>query len=465
MSISRRQFIKSTIATSLMSQLPVQLWADDSSPHYDYILTAEPAEINLIAEATTAAWGFNGQFPAPVLYAQQDQPIRIKFINKLNEPTTIHWHGLRIPIAMDGVPFLSQPPIPPGGSFIYEFTPPDAGTFWYHPHMNSTEQLGRGLVGAFIVRERQAQAFAEDITCVLKNWHIDQQGQIKRLSIPRYAARMGTPGRWPTVNGLHQPTFDVPAGEWVRLRLLNVDNTLTYRLHIPNAQAYILAIDGCPLATPRPLTEHPMGPGMRLDLGFIAPSKGTSWEVWHGEHYPLLSLHSTVSSQVSKTPLPSTLSEGQHSVPSLPMNPIPEPDLENAEKVNFIFEWAGALTPTAQQKKGKHTFWTINKRAWEGMSKDSIPAPLVTLERGKSYIFTLKNITQYHHPIHLHGHSFTVLTSDKRKIIPYQTDTVLLGKNESAQIAFVADNPGRWMFHCHVIDHMKTGLMGYVTVT
>ncbi|MGI0115310.1 multicopper oxidase family protein [Zooshikella sp. RANM57] len=459
MSISRRQFIQSAMASTLMCQFSFRVWADDTSPAYDYVLTAEPAEIDLITEAPTAALGFNGQFPAPVLHAQQGQPIRIKFINKLNEPTTIHWHGLRIPIAMDGVPFLSQPPIPSGGSFIYEFTPPDAGTFWYHPHMNSTEQLGRGLVGALIVHERQAQPFVEDITCLLKNWHIDKKGQIKRLSIPRYAARMGTPGRWPTVNGLHQPTLKIPAGEWIRLRLLNADNTLTYRLHIPNAQAYILAIDGCPLATPRLLTEHAMGPGMRLDLGFIAPSKGTTWQVWHGEHYPLLSLESVVTTKNQQ------LHADQQKVTSLPMNPIPQPDVENAEKISFVFEWAGALTPTAQQKKGKHTFWMINKRAWEGMSADNIPAPLATLKRGKSYIFTLKNITQYHHPIHLHGHSFTVLKSDKRKIIPYQTDTVLLGKNESAQIAFVADNPGRWMFHCHVIDHMKTGLMGYIAVT
>ncbi|WP_413699695.1 multicopper oxidase domain-containing protein [Psychromonas sp. KJ10-10] len=109
----------------------------------------------------------------------------------------------------------------------------------------------------------------------------------------------------------------------------------------------------------------------------------------------------------------------------------------------------------------------INKRAWEGMGKNNIPAPLVKLELGKSYIFKLRNVTQYHHPIHLHGHTWTVLSSNKRKIFPqgYHTDTVLLGKNETVTVAFVADNPGRWMYHCHVIEHMKTGLMGFIEVS
>ena len=107
----------------------------------------------------------------------------------------------------------------------------------------------------------------------------------------------------------------------------------------------------------------------------------------------------------------------------------------------------------------------MNKRAWEGMMGGNIPEPLATLTLGRTYIFNLKNVTQYHHPIHLHGHTFTVLELDSKKLeTPFHTDTVLLGKNGSAKAAFVADNPGRWMYHCHVIEHMKTGLMGYIEV-
>jgi len=98
------------------------------------------------------------------------------------------------------------------------------------------------------------------------------------------------------------------------------------------------------------------------------------------------------------------------------------------------------------------------------MSHSSIPAPLARLQRGKTYIFELNNLTQYHHPIHLHGHTFRVLESNKKAITPFHTDTILLGKNERVRAAFVADNPGRWMYHCHVIEHLKTGLMGYIEV-
>ncbi len=117
----------------------------DSDLAYHYRLTAEPAQTELVPGFKTDVLAFNGDIPAPVIRARQGQPVRIEFTNKLDEPTTIHWHGLRIPIGMDGVPFLSQKPVMPGETFVYEFTPPDAGTFWYHPHMNSTEQLGRGF--------------------------------------------------------------------------------------------------------------------------------------------------------------------------------------------------------------------------------------------------------------------------------------------------------------------------------
>ena len=150
--------------------------------------------------------------------------------------------------------------------------------------------------------------------------------------------------------------------------------------------------------------------------------------------------------------------------PALPHNPVSEPDLDRAETIDFKFEWVGAMT---DYSKGQATpsLWQINGVAWQGGEEHKHNAPpLAKLELGKSYIFTLRNLTQYQHPIHLHGMTFKVLASNRRKIIPYYSDTYLLGKNESAKVALVADNPGLWMFHCHVIDHMETGLMGTIAV-
>ncbi|GLS89747.1 metallo-oxidoreductase [Psychromonas marina] len=465
MPLSRRRFLTSALLLPASALLPrISLASPEAG--FDYVLTAQQATLNITAEGATDGFGFDGQFPAPVLHATQGKKIRIKFINLLTQPTTIHWHGLRIPIEMDGVPFLSQPPIKPGEFYIYEFTPPDAGTFWYHPHVNSLEQLGKGLVGAFIVNEpkkqRQQLAFDQDIPLLLKNWHLDDQGQWLPLSTPRQSARMGTPGRIETINGLQAPQIKVKAGSLVRLRFLNVDNTVMYRIVLPKGlDAKVIAIDGNAVSTPFTLKEAwAMGPGMRLDIAFIAPSAAEQVIEIKNRQGKLNFNFFTL------------ITEGEASqqakiIPTLPASVIPVPDLKNAKKINFTFEWEGAITPADKLLKGKHDFWIINKRAWEGMNKQSIPAPLVKLELGKSYIFNLRNVTQYHHPIHLHGHTWTVLKSNKRDIHPqeYHTDTVLLGKNETVQVAFVADNPGRWMYHCHVIEHMKTGLMGYIEVS
>ena len=459
MGISRRQFIKSGLAVSALSVLPACTLTRLQSERgkFDYQLTAEPGSAQLVKGYQTNILGFNGQIPAPVIRCRQGEEVTIRFTNKLDEPTTIHWHGLRIPVEMDGVPFLSQKPIMPGETFIYRFTPPDAGTFWYHPHMNSVKQLGMGLVGLFIVEESTPIHFDREYPLMLKHWHIDTQGQWKDLMIPRLSARMGTPGEWSSVNGVHEPTYGLRENETVRLRIANVDNTITYPIAIEGVKAWVVAIDGNPIEQPYLLERHKIGPGMRLDLAFVAPKAGQRVSVRQMKgRFPFPLCDFTVAESLIDVPA---------QLPKLPINPVPSLDLQNAEQIDFVFEWEGAVTPVDNSGKAMPKFWLMNKRAWEGMMGGNIPAPLATLTLGKTYIFNLKNVTQYHHPIHLHGHTFTVLELDGEKLKrPFHTDTVLLGKNGSAKAAFVADNPGRWMYHCHVIEHMKTGLMGYIEV-
>ncbi|RXJ74144.1 copper oxidase [Veronia nyctiphanis] len=459
MDTSRRQFIKHSAFLSAASMLPActLIKKTDDKTSYVYDLTLEPAVAELVPGYQTSVLGFNGKIPAPTIYCRQGKKVTIRVTNKLDEPTTIHWHGLRIPVEMDGVPFLSQDPIMPGETFTYEFTPPDAGTFWYHPHMNSVKQLGMGLVGMFIIEEADPVTFDHDQALMLKHWHLDAQGHWKDLMIPRYSARMGTPGEWSTVNGVHEPTYYLLENGTVRLRLANVDNTLTYPITVENADVWVVAIDGNPIKTPYQLEQHKVSPGMRVDIAFIAPKAGTMVHVRQMKGrfaFPLCSFNVITSA----------IPDGK-SLPALPLNPVPNLNLDNAEALNFVFEWAGAVSPADASGKNIPTFWLTNKRAWEGMSKDNIPAPLATLELGKTYIFYLRNLTQYHHPIHLHGHTFTVLEMNGEPLAePFHTDTVLLGKNGYAKAAFVADNPGKWMYHCHVIEHMKTGLMGYIDV-
>ncbi len=263
MDFRRRKLLQAGAAISSYFALPTLSLANTRKSNKEgwiYELTAEEATAEIVDGFQTDVLGFDGQIPAPTLRCRQGEPVTIIFTNKLKEPTTIHWHGLRIPIEMDGVPFLSQPPIMPGETFVYRFTPPDAGTFWYHPHVNSVVQLGKGLVGAIIVEEAEPVLFEEEHTLLLKHWHLDQQGQWKQLMIPRYSARMGTPGEWGTVNGKHEPVYSLRENATTRLRIANVDNTLTYPIAIKGAEAWVVAIDGNPIKTPYPLEQHKISP-------------------------------------------------------------------------------------------------------------------------------------------------------------------------------------------------------------
>ncbi|ONH55398.1 Multicopper oxidase with three cupredoxin domains (includes cell division protein FtsP and spore coat protein CotA) [Pseudomonas cedrina] len=418
---------------------------------HDYELIAAPLDVELVPGHKTQAWAFGSSAPGTELRVRQGEWLRVRFINHLPVATTIHWHGIRLPLEMDGVPYVSQLPVLPGEYFDYKFRVPDAGSYWYHPHVNSSEELGRGLVGPLIIEEREPTGFKHERTLSLKSWHVDEEGAFVAFSIPREAARGGTAGRLSTINGVSQAVIDLPAGQITRVRLLNLDNTLTYRLNIPDVEAQIYALDGNPIE-PRPMgKEYWLGPGMRICLAIKAPPAGEELSIRNG---PVrLGTFRSVASTDAPAQWP----------PALPANPISEPDLANAEKLNFNFEWVGSVSVNVDNGKPP-SLWQINGKAWDITDKTCADRPIAKLEKGKSYIFELKNMTQYQHPIHLHGMSFKVIASNRHKVIPYFTDTYLLGKNERARVALVADNPGVWMFHCHVIDHMETGLMAAIEV-
>jgi len=157
----------------------------------------------------------------------------------------VHWHGLRITNHMDGVPYLTQPPIEPGEEFIYEFTPPDAGTFWYHPHMNTAEQIGRGLYGPLIVEEAEPVKVDREVTWVLDDWRLTKDAQIKDdFHNPNDFARAGRIGNTITVNGETPRPFPVRAGERLRLRLLNASNARIFSLRFQKLKPQIIALDG-----------------------------------------------------------------------------------------------------------------------------------------------------------------------------------------------------------------------------
>ena len=440
-------------------------------------LTAGPSRVQLVGGKypATDVWAYNASIPGPVIRATQGDRLKVAVNNALAEPTTVHFHGVRMPNAMDGVPFVTQKPIAPGGSFLYDFDLPDAGTFWYHPHFNGSEQIGRGLAGILVVEERAPVKVDRDLVWVLDDWRLDRtatiDGDFRQMHDLAHAGRLGNTV---TLNGRIRAAFRVRAGERIRLRLVNTANARTFGLRFAGHAPQIIALDGQPVAPHAPTDGTiVLAPAQRVDLILdMAGKPGARFalrDVYYRDPYRVLDLvydDEPLRPQPPETPV------------ALPANPLPEPDLAKAVRHEIVLE-GGAMgrmrgarvagnggKPEYLDIRGMVTrgvVWAINGVAVPETARAI--TPLAVLKRGASHILAMENRTGWEHPMHLHGHSFRVI-SRNGKPEPRRPwlDTVLLRPEEKVEVAFVADNPGTWMFHCHITEHMAAGMMATVEV-
>lgn len=416
----------------------------------------------------SALWTYGDAWPLE-LRVKRGQEFTAELRNGLKEHTTVHWHGVRVPHAMDGVPYMTQDPVQPGQSFTYRFAPPDPGTFFFHPHCNTVEALGRGLAGVLIVEDpREDGLFDIDRTLVLNDWRVKPDGSFDAFLTDAGAGRAGTFGKVRAVNGGPAPVIAVPPGGRVRLRVLNIDATRIPVLGTSGAPVAVVATDGN-ACDPFPANDWRLGPAMRVDLAFTAPAEGqavTIEDVWGAK--PVLLARVESRGAVQKR-------DGKASPLKLPVADLPNPQMKGAQRLEVALA-TGHADP-AMEAWAKETglsldslclsqkiFWSINKQAWPGVSHDKKVPPLFELKSGRTYIAEMFNATPHWHPMHLHGHTFRVLRASKTKYRPFWADTVLVGPDERVEIAFVAGEPGDWMFHCHIIEHQETGMMGYLRV-
>ena len=472
--ISRRAILQLGAAVTASAFLPR---ASRAGSIRDYQLKAQTAKVHLVGAGypATAVWAFNGQVPGPELRAKQGERLHVVVENALSQSTTVHWHGLRIPNAMDGVPYLTQDPIEPGGSFVYEFDLPDAGTFWYHPHQNSSEQVGRGLYGALIVEEPEPIQVDRELVWVLDDWRLMQDASISEsFGAMHDLTHAGRIGNVATINGRLPDTMTVRAGERIRLRLLNSANARNFALLFEGHAPQIIALDGQPVEPHTPANERiVLGAAMRADLIIDMQGKpGESFRVidtfYPNEAFKLVDLSYSSDPPLRESPLDAPI--------RLPSNPLPEPDLRAAKRHAIMFSGGAMSGMRGAMFKGEYTdirtlvqqhgvVWAINGVAHPSTHLSAHMEPLVTLGKGQSYILHLHNETAFWHPMHLHGHSFRVL-SHEGQTVPHQPwrDTVLIPPREHVEVAFVADNPGDWMFHCHILEHQQAGMMAVVRV-
>ena len=468
---SRRRFLKTGTTSLLLPWLPNAAFAT-ARVKPDYQLTASSASIQLANDPfpKTEVWAFNQHMPGPLLRFRQGEVTRVRVKNELPQALTVHWHGLRIANQMDGIPILSQLPIAPGDEFLYEYTPPDAGTFWYHSHMNTAEQVGRGLYGPIIVEEKEAVPVDRDLVWVLDDWRLDQQAQIiGDFDNPRDLARAGRLGNTVTINGRIPQSLLVRAGERVRLRLINAANARIFALRFQGHKSLVIARDGQPLDPYEPGGPIVIGPAQRFDL--ILDMTGEP-----GERYSIIDVNYPQSpsrlTNLVYGPDPGLPDAYSDEFPGLPKNAMSEPDL-NDPFVQHIDLQGGDLGQLKQAQYGDQKLeitrlyllgkmWAINQIANNSYSD----VPLFSVERGRTVVLDFKNHSAWPHPMHLHGHHFKVIEHSRdSEVTGKWLDTVLLGPEESAKVAFVADNPGNWLFHCHILGHARAGMMAVVRIT
>ncbi len=438
----------------------------------DLVAAERPRSLPCFGGRTLPLWTFSETDVLPVVRMRLGDRLRTRLVNALpraGEHTSIHWHGIRLPNAEDGVPYLTQPPTAVGASHTYDFEPPDTGSFFFHTHCNTAEQLGRGLAGLLIVEGDETEPYDGEVVLAMRDWRIGEDGGFLPFLTDRGASGAGSFGTVRSVNGAPFAAATVPALADVRLRLYNIDASRVVTVGIEGAEAAVVAVDGVAVA-PFPLAAWTLGPAMRVDVVVRTPAAGGR-AVVHDLRPAKPVVLATLSAEGP------AVRAGAFDPAPLRRARIPEPDLGAAERLPFAVSTTAtgaavgaslgdgpALPGIDDLCLSDRTFWAINKAAWPADGHRSLPPPLAVLRRGATYVIELANTTRHIHPIHMHGHTVKVLSSNERPLPVHHADTVLLYPKERVEVAFVADNPGDWMIHCHLIEHQETGMMGYVRV-
>lgn len=401
-------------------------------------LRAEPSDVRLsgVDGPASQMMTYNGTFPGAEIRLQQGDRLDARLDNALEEGTLIHWHGIRVPNAMDGVSMLTQEVLSPRQSFEYRFSVPDAGTYWYHAHYLSYDQVARGLFGPLIVTETQPPDVDRDITVQLLDLKIDANG---RFDPDTDTSAFTTLGRIGNVQKAHvSDSQPVRIGDRIRLRLINTATDRIVAVQITGLDGRLVALDGMPLAVPRDFDVVTLGPGQRADVigdvtGEIILNDVREDAVFLGG----------LSSSGERT-------RRQVGVAALPSNPD-APLGRATQNVELVMQ--GGAGGGAH---GGFAGWAFNDVS--GLSGK----PLARIGRNEGVAIRLVNKTEWPHAIHLHGQHFYEINADGA--VGDYRDTTLLEAGDVRDILCRFENQGRWLLHCHMLSHQADGMATWIEV-
>jgi FtsP/CotA-like multicopper oxidase with cupredoxin domain len=427
-------------------------------PHIVEIdIEARVARVALSSDVSVEAWTYNGGVPGPVIRARVGDRLIVHFTNKLPQPTTVHWHGLRIPIQMDGVPGVSQPEVKPGETFTYDFTLPDAGLFWYHPHVMSAAQVGFGLYGALVVEdpaERTTVGVDDSLVMVLSDMAIADGALEAADAGGSIGTVFGREGTHVLLNGReHSSTLTVRAGAPQRWRIVNAAKSRYFNLDLGGAIFRQIGGDGGLQEYAVDRDTLLLAPGERADV-IVTPT---------GKPGTVLTLQSILSNRGFGT------IEGRFpfdDLATLTIADLPEhtgtlPDVRRSiAPLSPSAATTVDLEFTVEQPPGEAPEYRIVGALFSPKSHTIHAAP------GETQIWNVTNKTQWSHPLHLHGFFFQELDEKGAPVHPIAwKDTVNIPFESTRRlIVRYDDREGSWMFHCHILDHAEGGLMGMVEI-
>ena len=419
------------------------LWAQSAID-----LVAAPGSVQVAPGVSVNGWFYNGTLPGPTLRITEGQTLRVRFHNQLPEPSTVHWHGQPIGQGMDGVPGISRPPVAPGQQFLYELEDLVPGTYFFHPHVHGV-QVDAGLHGVLIVDPANPAAdpqFDVEHTIVLDEWRNPLGGSfVGHLINGRSSAG--------------QVPIQVTNGQKLRLRVINASAV----------SSYVFALDGHPMTVThadghrvQPVTVQaiPIGMGERYDVIVDCTNPGTwSFAVAAINNRNQTLVRGVLEYAGSTQPAPSAS--------YVPANLSSGATLSYAQLAAYFPVPPITATPdrtytaslSMQGIPGTGPQWTINGQAWPNVT------PFLVSLNDEVQLSMVNGgmMMSMYHPMHIHGHVFRLMGTVGGTVAPPVKDTVLIRPvgqpYSSAQVQILMDNPGRWVFHCHDMDHLALGMM------
>ena len=443
---------KEIFETEFLGSYPDEIISSGAVTEYD--IEAREESFALIGDKETKTWGYSNTAKPLELRVKLGDTLKVNFKNSLPDETTIHWHGVRVPNAMDGVPGINQEPINPGESFVYEFVPKDAGTFWFHPHVRSSEQLERGLKGVLIVEEPEPIGFTKDITWVLDDWFLTSDLEIRpTFNTPHELMHDGRWGNVITINGKQKEELLVEVGDRIRLRFVNVANARMFTPILTDLSAIVFATDGMLVKTPFDYKTTIIAPGNRIDLDIkiTAEMAGKTFAIGNDYYSTDMLGVIEVSNEISGKILPSFETPKAKKFPNW----------ENIQSlsVDETFELDAKNKIVIKDGRSQNVIaWTLNGEIFS-------EANPINLKKDELTIIEYKNLSSRLHPMHLHGQFFRVIDRNGKNIAEdFWRDTLLVGPRETIRVALMPTDTGKWAHHCHILEHAESGMMNLIEV-